>query len=263
MPTPTPTPLVIVQCGAIALVAAGLLLPISPRARSTFVSVLAVSALLAWMVARNRIEIVQGREETQRREARIGSYVASTRQRAGAAASPIDPESYPLRVPHDDTKSATAAATRAVEAGIVPRKLLALAKRVHNPAAARRLVAATSDVHARCRFLDRTLEKHADASIPRVIQIRAAHEIGRIHASRRAAMDAVQELTMRLPGGEIARSYAKVARELSAEMHGRVQETCKRWDWCMSARIASAMNACDHRGSPTPFDPKRSSMLYP
>lgn len=248
---------------ALVLVTAALLLPPDPRVRTRLVAVLAVALVAAVLVVRDRRALARDARELRRRQRRSRKAVAQRTGGNAAAAAPIDPESYALRVP-DDGRGAARAVAKAVARDLVPSPLLVLARRVRNQAAGKRMVAAALDVHARCRYLDALMQKHGrgSVSVPKSVETRASNEIGLLQASRRLMLNSAQELTMRLPGGQIARAYAGIVRGWAAESQRRVQRVCKEWDWSLSARAAAAMHACDHRASPQPYEPGRESLLW-
>ena len=259
----------IAYAGATLLIGALVLLP-DPAVRARFVGGLSIAAIIAWLVYRDvdaRDSVGKSDERTRRRTRKCVTTAPEERWATplptGSGSSKkrfasISPESYGLRVPADGSD----AAQKAVRAGLVPFQILALAKRVGNQAAASKLVAALLDLEMRCRFVEATANEYVKEAAPKSIQVRVAHEVGVIQASHQVAMDTMQELTMRLPGGKIAKSYAKLARNMHTRIVLRIRRVCKRWYWCKQVRMAAVMAGCDHHGSPQPHDPTRAHMLY-
>jgi hypothetical protein len=239
-----------------------------PQERDRAVYILAIAALAAWLAARERRRSQTEKRRAKTERARLRHGVSDPG--GGKEFAAIDPEAYGLRVPSRG-EELMAPKLASVPSGLVPPELLALARRVGNQGGAKRLVSALLDVDARCRFIEAERARYAGRGngrdTPKAVQVRVANEISLISASERVAMDCVQELTMRLPGGAIARKYARIARKLHAGTIARVRGVCEPWQWCEGVRVACAMHGLDPQSSPLASDPRgareREHMVYP
>jgi len=247
----------IFACAAVFLLGSAVMLPNGSSIQGRFFGFIVLAVLMTWIVLKGRDDAATRTKELEHAKLRAKKGVTAVVRSRFAS---VHGDAYGLRVPNHD-KEAYRAMSKAIKYGLVPSKIVALAARVNNQGAARRLVAALLDIRARCKYIDRRAER--GERVPKPIQTRVAHEIDAIRASHKTVMDALQELTMRLPGGAIAKEYSGIVRTLNRDLTAFIKASCKRWDWCLSARMASADNGCDHKNSPIPYDASRSLLLYP
>jgi len=240
---------------------------------------LALAATAAWLVT-------AGMSDAAREAGAAARTLRKTRRQIAPPGkpryTPVDAACYGLRVPYDDgdLPRDTYGIDRQDSPNVL-RRALRLGTRTGNRAAAVRLLAAMADFTTRHRFLMgpelwRQSSGGARApgargpgarapgarGAPRAIQVRASHELTLMRDAQRIALDAVQELTMRVPGGDISRQYAAIGDRIHRDTFRRMSEVSLRWRSSMAVRMAAAAAGCDAAGSPEPYATGRESMLY-
>jgi hypothetical protein len=221
-----------------------------------------LAAAVAWLATASRRESDRKSRAAARTERKTRRQLALPRRPPRYAA--VDAAAYGLRIPYDAPDLGGAVAD-AREAGLSPvlRRAVRLGTRIGNRAASVRLVAAMADFSSRHRLLMGS-SLWRDSSDPQVaaLQVRAAHELDLMRESRRVALDTVQELTMRVPGGDIARAYATISERIARDTFRRMDDVYVRWHACMPVRMAAAASGCGEGPTPEPYQSGRSNMLF-
>jgi len=230
----------------------------------------ALAAAVVWLASTGAGKAAMGARATARTLRKTRRQIAPPRK---PRYTPVDPACYGLRVPYDD--GTLPRDTYGIDRQDSPhalRRALRLGTRTGNRAAAVRLLAAMADFTSRHRFLmgpdlwngaDGAKGARGAINAPRAIQVRASHELDLMKDARRAALDAVQELTMRVPGGDIARQYATIGDRIHRDTFRRMSEVSLRWRASMAVRMSAAAAGCDcNGGAPEPYQGGRASMLY-
>lgn len=265
------SPQTIFAIAAVFLVGSAAILPKDATSRTRFLGIVSICVTIGIMVYKDRIKDSKDKREEHKTITKVSDCISKdTRKRNVQPFASIDPLSYGLRVPnHGDRKYAKKMSKEALKQTkhLVPRpallRMVALAKQVGNLAAAQRLMACLLDLEYRCRFMDDQANDESEKNMG-AIQTRVAHEVGLARAAKMAAMDVLQELTMRIPGGAVATGYASTVRQIHDGMSRRLRICTKRWYWSKEVRMAAEREACDYRGCPVPIDETgiRSHMTF-